>query len=262
MQLPENPHFAITGASSGLGAALAEEIAARGHPLTLIGRDALRLETVSLKCKLLGSKVECILCDVRNAAELGAALAAVDDKLPVDVVIANAGLGGSAVISAAEGEHLALVKDVLDINVMGVVNTVLALQHRFIARKRGRFALVSSMAAYEGLADAPTYAGSKAFVRIYGHGLRRQLARHRIGVNVIAPGFVATPMSSSLDFRPPFLWDAKRAARFILAGINANKPEIRFPWQLSLGVRLSSLLPVSLVDWLLKQEQVQRQSNS
>lgn len=262
MQLPDDPHFAITGASSGLGAALAEEIAVRRYPLTLIGRDALRLEAVALKCKALGSKVECIQCDVINSVELSAALATIDDKLPVDVVIANAGLGGSAVMSSAEGENLAVVKNVLDINVMGVVNTVLALQDRFVARKRGQFALVSSMAAYEGLAEAPAYAGSKAFVRVYGHGLRRQLAQHGIGVSVIVPGFVATPMSSSLDFRPPFLWDAKRAARFILAGMNANKPEIRFPWQLSLGVRLSALLPVSLVDWILNQERVQRQSNS
>ena len=262
MRLPENPHFAITGASSGLGAALAELIATHRYPLTLVGRDAVRLESIGLRCKALGSPVECVQCDVTNAVELGSALVAADAKLPVDVVIANAGLGGSAVMAPDSGETLSLAKDVLEVNAMGVINTVMALQPRFIARKSGRFVLVSSLAGCEGLAEAPTYAGSKAFVRVYGHGLRRHLSQHGIGVNVIVPGFVATPMSNSLNFQPPFLWDAQRAARVILAGINANKPEIRFPWQLSLGARLSAFLPISMVDWILSRERLHRRSKS
>jgi short-subunit dehydrogenase len=258
MSLPENPHFAITGASSGLGEALAEHIATYRHPLTLIGRDAARLEAISLKCTALGSPVESILCDVRNAAELGSALKAIDAKLPIDVVIANAGLGGAEVMTQAGGEPLELATEVIDVNVMGVINTVFALQQRFVSRKRGQFVLISSMAAYEGLAEAPAYAGSKAFVRVYGHGLRRHLAQHGIGVNIVVPGFVATPMSRSLNFKLPFLVDAPPAARAILAGIKAGNPEIRFPWQLSLGARLSALLPVPVVDWILKHERRKR----
>jgi short-subunit dehydrogenase len=256
--LPENPHFAITGASSGLGAALALQIAARRHPLTLAGRDPARLEAIGLQCRSLGSPVEYIRCDVRDAAELSAALTERDTELPVDVVIANAGLGGAAVMTPAGGEPWELAKHVLDVNAMGVINTVTALQKRFIDRKRGRFVLVSSMAAYEGLAEAPAYAGSKAFVRAYGHGLRRHLAHHGIGVNVVVPGFVETPMSRSLNFKLPFLVDAQQAARVILAGIETDRPEIRFPWQLSLAARLSALLPVPVVDWILRHERTTR----
>ena len=251
MAPPRLTHFLITGASSGLGSALAICLAARHHPLTLMGRNGEVLRRVADVCRRLGAPVEVLCCDVRDEKSMEQGLLSADDRLIVDVVIANAGIGGAAVLASVQGEAADLAREVIDVNLGGTINTVTPLMDRFVARRSGRFVVVSSMAAFEGLADAPAYAASKAAVRIYGHGLRRLLAPHGVDVNVVTPGFVETPMSASLPFKNPFEWSAKRAAERIVAGIERNEAEIAFPWQLRLGIAVAGCLPVSIVDRVL-----------
>ena len=184
-----------------------------------------------------------------------AALLNADERLPVSMVIANSGIGGSEVIVRDGYEPADLARHVVDVNLVGVVNTIAPLQSACISRRRGTFVMVSSMAAFEGLAEAPAYAATKAAVRIYGHGLRRLLAPHGIKVSVVTPGFVATPMSASLPLSPPFVWTAERAARRIISGLDRGECEIAFPWQMKLGVALARMLPVALVDAALRRLQ-------
>lgn len=244
-------HVVITGASSGLGAALARGFAGMHSDMTLLGRDLPRLQRVAEECRSRGANVEVVSCDVRDAPGMRQALLAADGRRSVDVVIANAGIGGADVVVEGDGEPAGLAHKIVEINLLGTINTVTPLQDAFIARRRGRLVVISSMAAFEGLADAPMYAASKAAVRIYGHGLRRRLAPHDVHVNVVSPGFVKTPMSESLPFSHPFPWPADRAVRRILRGIARNEPEIAFPWQLQCGVALSRLLPTALVDRMM-----------
>lgn len=248
-------HVLITGASSGLGAELACGFARRGATLTLMGRDAVRLAAVSARCRALGGAPEAVVCDVRDAQAMAGALRGADERQALDVVIANAGIGGEQVMSRDDQEPLELAREVVSVNLLGVINTVAPMQEIFTRRRRGSLVLVSSMAAFEGLAAAPSYAASKAAVRIYGHGLRRLLAPFGVLVTVVTPGFVATPMSASLPMSAPFLWSAERAARRILAGLDRGEYEIAFPWQMRVGIALARLLPTQLVDYAMRAAQ-------
>jgi short-subunit dehydrogenase len=167
------------------------------------------------------------------------------------MVIANAGIGGEKVIAPIAGEPLTVAREIVETNILGVTNSVIPLLPRFVARGRGHVVIISSLAAYLGLPDAPLYSASKAAIRVYGHGLRRLLGPKGICVTVVCPGFVATPMSASLPGRPPFIWSAERAAARIVSGLERGKRDISFPWQLVALTRLAAALPPLLIDPLL-----------
>lgn len=245
-------HHAITGASSGLGAALARACAGPSHVLTLFGRDDARLDTVADDCVRLGASVAKVRCDITDAPAMREALVDADRRCPVDIVIANAAIGGADVLSSAAEEPYDLARRIFETNLLGTINTITPLQSRFVERRRGRFVVIGSMAAFEGLADAPAYAASKAAVRTYGHGLRRRLAAYDVHVTIVSPGFITTPMSNSLPFEHAFPWTAERSARHILRGIERGAAEIAFPWQLRLGLAIGGVLPLALVDAVLE----------
>ncbi len=244
-------HVVITGASSGLGAALADCYAARGASLTLIGRDAIRLEVTRAACAGRAALAVGLVCDVTDANALRAALASAEARQPVDLVIANAGVGGAGVLAPRAGESAALARDIMDVNFMGVVHTVTPLIAPFIARGRGQIAIVSSLAGLDGLADSPVYCASKAAARVYGHGLRRLLGPRGIRVSVVLPGFVATPMSASLPLRQPFTVEVGAAARRIVEGLDRGRAEIAFPWQWRLVAHVLTQLPRGVSDRIL-----------
>ncbi len=179
----------------------------------------------------MSEKLSCIrmLCDVVDADMMARHLESADDLAPVRVVIANAGVGGEAVLASATAEPGTLARHVVNVNTIGVINTVAPLIERFVARRSGHITVISSMAGFEGLAEAPAYAASKAAVRIYGHGLRRL----------------------SLPFPTPFAWPAERAAERIARGISRREAEIVFPWQLRTIAAAAALLPRPVVDRLV-----------
>ncbi len=246
-------HVVVTGAGSGIGAALARRLAQEGSSLTLLGRNQERLSAVAAACTELGANTHHHICDVTDAAAVAACLLQADDRQPVRVVVANAGIGGSEVLAAAAGEPVALARKVFETNVMGVIHTVSPLLERLIARRQGHLAIVSSMMAYRGFADAPVYSASKAAARVYGQGLRALVARHGVGVTVVCPGFVATPMSQSLPMATPFVVTADKAAARIMSAIAANKAEVAFPWQLNAAAYLAGAMPNCLTETVLAQ---------
>jgi len=235
----------ITGASSGIGAALARHYAAPGVALALTGRDRDRLAAVAGACRTQGAAVESAVLDVTDRAALGAWIERMDDGNPLDLVIANAG------ISAATGrarESEAVARRVLAVNIDGVLNTVFPVLPRFIARRHGQIALMSSLAGFRGLPTAPAYSASKAAVKSLGEAWRGQLAADGIGVSVICPGFVTTRMTARNNFAMPFLMSAERAAEIIARGLARNHGRIAFPWPMAAGAWLLGALPWRLGD--------------
>lgn len=233
-------HVLITGASSGIGAALARAYAAPGMRLALFGRDEHRIRATAEACRSQGALVAAILVDVIDAETMAAAVTLVDNAHPVDLVVANAGISG-AVLGAHGG-----VAPLFAVNVMGVVHTVEPLLPRMIARGHGQIALMSSIAAFVARPGTAAYCASKAAVRIWGEGLRERLAPQGVTVSVVCPGFVDTPLTRRNRFPMPMLMDPDTAAKLIKTRLARGDGRIAFPAPIYWGARLAGLLPVAL----------------
>ncbi len=240
----------ITGASSGIGAGLALHYAAPAVTLCLTGRDGARLASVAAQCRAQGAHVETCLIDVTQRQALANWLLQMDDMNPVELVIANAGISGGTG-GAEDGAWIESEYRIFEVNVQGVLNTILPLVPRMMARHRGQIGIMSSLASFSGWPGAPGYSASKAAVRVYGESLRGALARHGVGVSVICPGFVASGITAANDFPMPFFMQADRAAGVMARGLARNRARIAFPWQTFTISGLIGLLPPGLSAWLL-----------
>ena len=234
----------ITGASSGLGAALARAYAAPDVALALGGRDAGRLEAVAASCADLGATVATRAVDVTDRDAMPAWLAAADSARPLDLVVANAGIDGTAV--PPEKRDRAIFR----VNLDGMLNTVAPAVAAMRPRGRGQIAIVSSLAAFRGMPGAAAYSASKAAVRCYAEALRGRLAADGIAVSAVCPGFVRTPMTDGNRFPMPFLMEPERAAAIVVAGLARDRGRIAFPWPLYAGAWLLATLPDGLA-WRL-----------
>jgi len=243
----------ITGASSGIGAALARDYAGPGHTLFLGGRNEARLTAVADDCRAQGATAETAVIDVVDGDAIARWIAGADDRAPLDLVIANAGVSAG---TGAAGEPLGQARRIMAINVAGVINTVHPALERFTARQgpgvKGQIAIMSSLASFRGFAGAPAYCASKAAVRNYGEGLRNAYARAGIGVSVICPGFVRSGMTDENDFSMPFLMEADHAARIIRRGLARNRGRIAFPWQMYGAAWLVQALPTWTTDRVMR----------
>jgi short-subunit dehydrogenase len=240
----KNPRgILITGASSGIGAALARHYAADGVHLSLSGRDAGRLDKVAEECRKRGASVTMGLIDVTDAHSMETWITATDDNHPFDLVIANAGVSGG---TAGGGESAAQARRIFEVNLTGVLNTIDPVIPRMRLRRQGQLALFSSLAGFSGWPGAPAYSAAKGAVRLYGEALRGALARDGMDVSVVCPGFVATPMTDVNPYPMPFLMPAERAAGIIAAGLAKNRGRIAFPLPTYLLVKLMSALPQDL----------------
>lgn len=253
----------ITGASSGIGSALARLYAAPSRRLVLGGRDVLRLDAVAAQCRATGARVETSCRDVVDRDAMAQWITQAFALGSVDLVIANAGIsGGTGGTHPDDGdippsETQGQVERILAVNVSGVVNTVFPAIREMQKRPRegnhprGQIAIMSSLAGFRGLPGAPAYSASKACVRSLGEGLRGLCARHGISVNVICPGFIESPMTDVNPYPMPFLMPAERAARIIRKGLARDRARIAFPWPLWAAVWLLNALPVGWTDRLM-----------
>lgn len=237
----------ITGASGGIGRALAAAYARPRATLHLFGRDATRLEATAAAVTAHGGTAAIHAVDVCDAAAMAAALTAIDAATPVDLLVANAGISAG---TRGGGESDAQTRAVFAVNIDGVLNTVLPLLAPMRARRKGQIAIVSSVAGFRGFAGAPAYCGSKAAVRVWGEGLRAEAAADGVAVSVVCPGFVETPMTGANGFPMPFLMQPDRAARIIRKGLARNRGRITFPWQMAVVGWFLRALPDALVDRL------------
>jgi short-subunit dehydrogenase len=239
----------ITGASSGLGEALALAYAAPGTTLFLSGRDAARLGAVAEACRAKGATVDGRVIDVADAEAMAAWITEAEAVAPLALVIANAGISGGT--GAMSGETAEQARAIFKVNMDGVVNAVLPALPFMRARRAGQVVLMASLVSFRGFPTAPAYSASKAMVRVWGEGLRGWLAGDQIKVNVVCPGFVRSRITARNRFPMPFLMEADKAAALILRGIEANKPRISFPWPMAASMWLLAALPPGWTDGLL-----------
>ncbi|PLX36689.1 MAG: oxidoreductase [Hyphomicrobiales bacterium] len=244
----KNPSsIVITGATGGIGNALARHYAAPGVSLCLTGRDRQRLEQIAEDCRQAGAEVVAAAVDVRDRDALYDALRGFDERTPVDLLIANAGVSaglraGGQRETDEEAERLA------DINYKGTINTVHALIDQMRARKSGHIAMVSSLAGMRALPEMPSYSATKAAIIAYGDSLRGWLKTDRIDITVICPGFVTSPMSARHIGPKPLEISAEKAAGIISRGLARRRSRIAFPWPLVFGIWLSKFLPPKIAD--------------
>lgn len=237
----------LTGASSGIGEALARHYAAGGATLGLLARrgDLLR----GLK-ESLSAPGEIYPCDVRDLGAVSAAATDFIAKFGVpDLVIANAGVSFGTLTEHAE--DAAVFREVLDINVMGLVNTFHPFVGPMRSRGSGTLAGIASVAGFRGLPGATAYSASKAAAIRYLEGLRVELRSSGVRVTTLCPGYIATPMTSRNPYPMPFILQADDAARRFARAIAAGTSYAVIPWQMAVAGRVLAVLPNWLYDRLV-----------
>lgn len=237
----------ITGASAGLGRALALGYAAPGVTLFLGALDQDPLQAVAVECRARGAEVAVQVLDVRDGAAMADWITRCDGTNALDLVIANAGISAGSL--GGDGEDEATTRAIFATNVDGVLNTVLPAIARMRVRGRGQIALLSSLAGYRGTRRSAAYCASKAAVRVFGEGLRLRLAPAGIGVSVVCPSYLDVGSTSARHRGSPFCVSVERAVRTIRRGLERNRGWIAVPWWLALAARLGTLLPSACWDW-------------
>ncbi|MGD0635085.1 MAG: SDR family NAD(P)-dependent oxidoreductase [Beijerinckiaceae bacterium] len=240
----------ITGASSGIGRALALAYAAPSIRLALIGRDSARLEAVAGEARAKGAVVETATLDVRDRHVMAAWIGAADSIRPFDLVVANAGI----TTGLAPGELMEdpeAVRAIIATNLLGVLNTVEPLVQPMAARGRGQIAMMGSLAGLHGLPYSPAYCITKAGVHAYAESLRGRLERKGVLVSLIIAGFVKTPLNDSIAAIKPGEISETEAADVIKRGLARGAATIAFPWFLYALTRLGRLLPARLYDFIM-----------
>ncbi len=239
----------LTGASSGIGWALALEMACRGRAMALAARRLDRLEALADQIRSAGGRALPIACDVADFASVRAAVARCQAELgPIDCLVANAGQGSPTPASHFQADT---VREIFATNVLGVAALLEAVLPEMIARRQGHIVGISSIAAWQGVPTSGAYSASKAALSNLLDALRVELMPCGVTVTTVCPGFVATPMTAENDAPMPFLWQPDRAARVIADAIDARRARLAFPWQLVLLARAGQWLPGALRDWIL-----------
>ncbi len=240
-------HILITGASSGIGEALALHYATIGvKRLSLCGRNTERLQNVATQCQKHGVEVSFKTLDVADAKATAEWIKECNTLSPLNLVFANAGV-------ATLQETSENVRRTFNTNVMGVINTVLPVIEIFKnadSKQIKHIAITSSIAGYHGMPTCPSYAASKACVKAWGEGLRLDLRRFGINVSTICPGFIRSRITDQNTCPMPFFMEADKAAAIIADRIEKNVGLIAFPWPMRLAVWLGSILPNCLSDWI------------
>lgn len=232
----------ITGASSGIGEALAYACAEQGDSLWLCGRNQSRLETVGEKCRALANgrgTIRTKIIDVTDATGLREWIRSADAEAPLERVFANAG------VSTGE-ETETNSRNTFAINVGGCVNTVHPAIEIFRRRGSGQVIITASIAGYGPLKACPAYSATKACVKTWGLALRGMLAPENIRVSVICPGFIRSRMTAGNTCPMPFFMEADKAARIILRRAARNVGLIAFPWPMRLSTWFLSILPLRI----------------
>ncbi|HEY0079914.1 MAG TPA: SDR family NAD(P)-dependent oxidoreductase [Pyrinomonadaceae bacterium] len=238
----------ITGASSGIGRALALELGRRGARVGLFARRAELLIEAAEEIERTGGKALSLPGDVRDAAALEEAARRMREHWGyIDVLVANSGVG---VVAPASGLRAGDVADVISINTIGVVNSVAAVLPSMLERRSGHLVAISSLAAFRGLPKSAAYSASKAAVSTFFESLRVDLRGTGVDVTIIHPGFIKTPLTAGRKGKLLFLMELEDATRLIIRAIERRRRTYAFPWQLASLVRLLKFMPNALYDRL------------
>jgi len=237
----------ISGASSGIGAALAKAYAAPGAKLVLWGRDHERLDRIAEACRGRGAEADTQVFDLTDTAALLAALAAAE---PVEIAYFNAGLGGSLARDAVAQEPLHVAR-MSAVNFSAPVIGANCVAAGMAARGSGRIVLIGSIAGLFPLPMAPVYSGTKAGLKMFAEALSARLARHGVSVTLVSPGFIDTPMSRGLKEPRPFLIGPDQAAAVIKRKVARGARHVIVPWPFAIVAAIAGLIPGALARAIL-----------
>lgn len=237
----------LTGASSGIGEALAIALAKKGAVLGLLARRKELLEDLKARCEAVGASARVFAADVTDPKAVSNAAQAFRDEFGrIDIMIANAGIGGNDALTRAYDP--ASVKKLIDINVLGAVNSIYAVIGDMAEKKSGHIVGISSLAGFRGLPKSAAYSASKAAMTTFFESVRLDQAKNGIDVTVIQPGFIKTPLTSGRANKMPFLMELDDAIPHFVRAIERKKRFAAFPWQLATVVRLAKFMPAWLYD--------------
>ncbi len=234
----------ITGASSGLGEALALHYANEKHHLTLIARREERLNNVAKRCRGKGAEVETIIADVNDferMREIGICLC----EKPIDRIILNAGIsvGHSGGVTPFED-----FEKVFKTNFLSIHALLEPMIPKLMEQKNGEIVFISSLASLFTMPTSIAYSSSKRALNAYAEGLHYQLKPHGISVMTIMPGFIDSEMTQKNRFKMPFLMSTEEGIARITHAIKRKKIRYAFPFRFALMIRIVSLFPQSLRD--------------
>ena len=243
----KNKVVLLTGASSGIGEGIALALANKGAVLGLLARRENLLSELVQKCEAAGAIAYTLSCDVVDTDAVHNAAAKLREKCGhIDILIANAGIGGNN----RETRDLQpdAVKKVIDINLLGAVNSVHAVLPQMLERGSGHLVAISSLAGFRGLPKSAAYSASKAGMTAFFESVRLDVQQKGIDVTIIQPGFIRTPLTEGRTNKMPFLMELDDAIPHFLNAIERKKKFSAFPWQLATIVRLGKIMPAAIYD--------------
>ncbi len=237
----------ITGAASGIGRQMALELAAEGALIAALDRQAAGLD--ALAAELAGKRVATAVADVTDLAAVRVAVASLESRLggPTDLLIASAGIGRATPAATFSAEE---VSAMIQINLIGVVNSIDAVLPKMRERRSGHIAALSSLASYRGIPLMGAYCASKAGLNALLDSLRVELRAYGIAVTTLCPGWIRTPMTAPIGLPAGELIEVEYAVRRMLQAIRARRPYLAFPARGAWQVRLLKYLPGRWSDWL------------
>ncbi len=244
--MPLNPRIAsfagqhvwLVGASTGIGAALAEQLLERGARVAVSARSADKLEA------RFGRRARVLPLDVADGDTVAGAAHALEVEWGgIDLVVALAGTYKAARAWKLEANE---ARRTIEVNLIGALNVIAAVQPGMLARGAGRIALVASVAGYGGLPNSLVYGATKAALINLAQTLWMDLAPRGVAVHLVCPGFVETPLTAQNEFKMPALIKPEDAARELLAGLARGEFETHFPKRFTRAMKLLNLLPYRL----------------
>lgn len=243
----KNKVIFLTGASSGIGEALALAMASRGATIGLVARRRELLEDLALKCHQIGGQARVFTADVTDANEISRAAEALRGEFgKIDILIANAGIGGNN--PETRNLNADAVAKVININLIGAVNAVAAVLPAMLEKKSGQLVAIASLAGIRGLPKSAAYSASKAGMIAFFESVRLDVQHNGVDVTIIQPGFIKTPLTSGRASKMPFLMELEDSIPHFLNAIENRKKFAAFPWQLATFVKLARFFPVWLYD--------------
>lgn len=225
----------VTGASSGIGRALAVKLASEGYDVGLTARRADRLDDLAAQIRAAGARAESVVADASRRGETHRAMSTLADRLgPIDLLVANAGVSRGTDSLAPEAEVL---EAEFGVNVFGAFYAIEAVIPAMRERGTGHVVVISSLAGHRGLPGAAGYCASKAAITRLVEGMRPDWARAGIRATIVHPGYVRSEMTDRNRYRMPLLMETDRAARLIVRAIRRRKKVYEFPWRMAILVR-------------------------
>ncbi|HYV38183.1 MAG TPA: SDR family NAD(P)-dependent oxidoreductase [Gemmataceae bacterium] len=239
----------ITGAASGLGRQLAVRLASEGVAIAAVDLQADGLQSLQRELEAKGTKCAWEIADVTDVGAVQRAANVLEAKLgPVDLLIACAGIGYETPTYALEPNKF---NAIINVNLIGVSNTIAAVLPGMLARRKGHIAAISSLASYRGLPMMAAYCAAKSGVNAIFESLRVEVGPRGIGTTLVCPGWIRTPLTDKINLKVPMMLDVDYAAKRIIKAIRKRRKFVAFPWASRGPLAVLRLLPLGISDWMI-----------